>query len=215
MKIVCAIEALDSDAGGPVSSARSLAVAQTRRGNEVKSSDQLSRKSTWSLAQINRLIAGRIDDRDIPRGLLKPYFARAACSARLAPGERSDVVPGYGMWRSVNIAACRAAFRAGRRFVITPHGKQDPRSLVQRPFRNLPMPALTWKNLLDKTPLLNALNISDANPLVPLGPAPDWRHVRFLSRLRNNVLNHLIENITRFTNSDCESDLVIAGAPEC
>ena len=216
MNIVRAIETLDSETRVSVASARSLVPAQARLGHDVAIAHHAPRKSTWSLAQNNRLMAGRFDDHSILRGLLERHFALAAVSARLAPAQRIDVVPIYGMWRSVNSAACRAELRAGRRFVITTHDRRDRRSFMQRRIRKLLMLALIWKNLLDMVLFLNAFNAIDANPLAPLGPAPDRRDVPFLSRLRyKEGLNYLIEVFAKFTNDNREPDFVFAGPPEC
>ncbi len=216
MKILRAIETLDSEARVSVASARSLMPAQARLGHGVAIVHHAPRKSTWSLAKNNQLMAGRFDDHSIPRGLLERHFAHAAVSARLARAQRIDVVPVYGMWRSVNSAVYRAGLKAGRRFVITTHDRRDRRRFMQRRFHKLRMLALIWKNLLDMVFFLNALNATDASPLAPLGSAPDRRDVPFLSRLRyKEGLNYLIEVFAQFTNDDREPDLVIAGPPEC
>lgn len=165
------IPALDAATGGPPIVAARLAAALAAMGLEMTLATYdwpgRERATAALLAGVPGLERVRLASIPVPGRLER--FTAAAAKRALAPLVASaDVVHAHGVWDPIVAAACAAARRAGRPYVITPHGMLDPWSLAQGRMKKHLALWLGYGRMLRQAALLHCLNRDEERLIAPL-----------------------------------------------
>lgn len=133
MRILHAISGINRENGGPPIVLAGLATAQVRAGLEV------SIVATWTTNPCPEVVA-ELESKGIRVthiGPAKNPMSRHPDTAdvldKLVGG--ADVVHVHAMWEEIQHLACRAAWRRGVPYVVTPHGMLDAWNMSNRPWR--------------------------------------------------------------------------------
>src|SRR5258705_1400317 len=124
MRILHAISGINGENGGPPIVLAGLAAAQVRAGLDV------SIVATWTTNPCPDVVADLQSKgiRVTHIGPAKSPMSRHPDTARRLDEltAQADVVHVHAMWEEIQHLACRAAWRHGVPYVITPHGMLDP-----------------------------------------------------------------------------------------
>lgn len=171
MRILHVSESIDPATGGPANSVTSLASAQAALGHCVS----LVCYAEHHFERHLKLLSERLPEFVRIRVVGIPY---AGCGERLlarAAGARiksliaeTDVTHVHGVWKPFNFVAARAALSQHRPLVIAPRGMLDPWSLGQSYWKKKLALKLLWRELLDATHFVHALNSSEASGIASL-----------------------------------------------
>ena len=129
MKLLHVISAMNVRDGGPTLAVAGLAAAQVRCGDEV------AVVSTWrdgeDLSPVDELRRSNVKVEMVgpARGPLRSCPDLGTTLGRLI--EEAAVVHVHGLWEQIQHEAARLAWRAGKPYIVMPHGMLDPWSLEQ------------------------------------------------------------------------------------
>ena len=132
MRIVHAISGIEARNGGPTSALIGLASAQKRAGLDVRV------VATWQDPDAFRS-AEKLASRGLATKMIGPAVGKLSRHRDLALAVRqevscADVVHVHAMWEQIQHEACRAAYQAGKPYVITPHGMLDTWNMTKSRF---------------------------------------------------------------------------------
>lgn len=154
MRLAHVVHSLELTQGGLPAVVLRLAAEQARAGATVRV--VTSAAPDAAMERWRESVAGleRVEIAAAPAGLQ---------AARLAA--TGDVVHVHGLWRATPTLASRAALRAGRPLVISPHGMLSHWCLEHRPWRKRAALALGWRHQLRSAAVLHALTPAEAREL--------------------------------------------------
>lgn len=133
MRILHAISGINRENGGPPMVLAGLAAAQVRAGLDV------SIAATWTSNPCPDVVADlqakgiHVTHIGPAKNPLSRHPETPGILDRLAG--QADVVHVHAMWEQIQHLACRAAWRRGVPYVVTPHGMLDPWNMSNRPWR--------------------------------------------------------------------------------
>ena len=175
MRILHAITTLDPAAGGPPMVVARLAAAQAALGHEVAVAAYPSPGREEAIGQSFQRVPhfDRMKVRELPRprGLGDRILAGGGGRAvgDLIARDGIDVLHLHGVWDPLLRAAAAAAKRAGKPYVVTPHGMLDPWSLAQSRLKKRVALVLAYRRMLDGAAFLHALNADEQRLIGPMG----------------------------------------------
>lgn len=153
-RILHLAESLDPAAGGVSTVVRSLVAAQRAAGLEARAACVRGADASAAAlpaATLVELLTGR------------GPFTRA-----LGPLlDATDVLHLHGVWDPPLIAAAKAARRAGKPYVVAPHGMLDPWSLAQGRWKKRLAMALGVRRMLDRAAAIQWLNDDERDLAAP------------------------------------------------
>lgn len=135
MNIVHVIASVDPSHGGPSMCAPSLAAAQVELGHRATVMFHVAPGEQLDLSNARATIPAleRVELISIPQNrLAERITAPRAAVALQAQLDQADVVHLHGLWDPIVLRAGRLVLRAGKPYVITPHGMLNPWSLKRR-----------------------------------------------------------------------------------
>ncbi len=176
MRVLHVITTLDPSAGGPPAVALRLGAAQACAGAQVAicsySHPEAAERTTRSLAGIPGIERVRLVPVEPEKGVLGAITARQAARILAEETARADVVHLHGVWDPILRCASALARRAGRPYVITPHGMLDPWSMRQGGLKRLKKKVALmfgYRAMLNHAAFLHTLNRDERDLLRPLG----------------------------------------------
>lgn len=124
MRILHAISGIDPRNGGPTNALIGLSSAQVRAGLNVRVI------ATWQEKDAFRS-KDRLESLGVSVRMVGPASGKLSRHPDLAPVladevAQCDIVHVHAMWEEIEYQACRAARKARRPYVMTPHGMLDP-----------------------------------------------------------------------------------------
>lgn len=164
MNILHVIASVNPSRGGPSVCVPNLARAQARLGHETA----IAVPADKDYAQYCGTLVERLSVvKDIPliriprRRIGEQYFFGVGSRKLHVAISAADVVHVHGMWDPIVFYALRASRRAGKRYVITPHGMLNRWSLAQGAFKKRLVLTLLMKDLLAGSTFVHALNSNE------------------------------------------------------
>jgi glycosyltransferase involved in cell wall biosynthesis len=161
MKILHAIISMDPAGGGPPIMAARLAAAQASLGCQTRIvsyrfPETQSRIAT-ALQGIPGIAGVRLDELP-PPGPLERFFASGVKPFVQPMLADVDLVHLHGVWDPLIYAVSRLAAKAGKPYVVTPHGMLDPWSLSQKRMKKQIALQLGYRRMLNGAAFLHFLN---------------------------------------------------------
>jgi glycosyltransferase involved in cell wall biosynthesis len=175
MHILHIIGSLDPASGGPAAAALRLAAAQAELGHEVgivaPREPDAERRLEGAIARVPG--RGRIR-RISPPGAerffrLEPLLRRSAWNAIAA---EADILHLHGVWEPMLLAAAAAARRAGKPYVLEPHGMLDRWSLGEKASKKRIALALGFRRMIRRAAYIHALNDDEVRLMGVVGASP-------------------------------------------
>lgn len=166
------VQSLDPQAGGPPVIAWNLAIAQQRRGNDVRmcAIDAVPQGDSDGAA---RSVAkgGHVPVLRLPRpGKAEALIGQGAARRSLQEViQKVDVVHLHGLWDPILRLAALEAQRQGRPYLVLLNGMLDPWSLNQKWLKKRLALALGYRRLLDAAACLHYGNRDEERLVEPLG----------------------------------------------
>lgn len=150
-----------------------LAAAQVELGARVGILSYTPRKDDASIIDSLRGQPGRqavelhLIDHEV--GRLESLTGRHAGAMARRVGDRYDVLHIHGVWEPMLAAVARVFARAGKPYVICPHGMLDPWTLTQSTTKKKIALTLWVRRLLNNALFVHMLNKDEATLCAPLG----------------------------------------------
>jgi glycosyltransferase involved in cell wall biosynthesis len=164
MRILHAILSMDPATGGPPMMAARLAAAQASLGCST-------RIVSYQFPESQKRIAAALDGIPGIAGVKLDYLPAPSPIERLfAPGAKRlvqpmlsdvDLVHLHGVWDPVIYAVSHLAAKAGKPYVVTPHGMLDPWSLSQKRLKKRIALSLGYRRMLNDAAFLHFLNADE------------------------------------------------------
>lgn len=170
MRILHAISGINRENGGPPIVLAGLAAAQVRAGLEV------SIVATWTTNPCPEVVAEleakgiRVTHIGPAKNPMSRHPDTAGVLDRLV-GE-ADVVHVHAMWEEIQHLACRAAFRRGVPYVVTPHGMLDAWNMSNRPWRKRAYLWWRMRGNLNRAAALHFATAMERDAVARLGLKP-------------------------------------------
>lgn len=166
------IASIDASKGGPPLVASRLAAAQAGIGHSVAllsytPHDPASAVST-ALSKVPHGAKVRIVDVGPSGGAWEALTASRATKEIAAVVPEFDLCVLHGVWNSILLAAANAFRRAGKAYVVVPHGMLDPWSMTQKRPKKLLALALAYRAMLNHAAFLHCLNADEQTLMAPL-----------------------------------------------
>lgn len=174
MFILHAIATLDPTAGGPPRIALGLACAQAALGHEVHvvayHGDPATRHSLDSNPGPDPCFcADHVVLHELPPpDPIERIFGREAVALFHSLLPRADILHLHGVWETILRVGANEARRAGKPYVVTPHGMLDPWSLAQRKWKKRIALALGYRAMLNGAGFVHCLNADEIRLLAAL-----------------------------------------------
>jgi glycosyltransferase involved in cell wall biosynthesis len=172
MKILHVIASLDPATGGPPMVAVRLAAAQAALGCETHVSAYrfpgAEERIEASLKTIPNFALVRFDALPVLTRTerLLPSGARRILSSAIS---QFDLIHLHGVWETLIKAAAAIARKAGKPYVITPHGMLDPWAMRQKRLKKRVALSLGYRKMLSGAAFLHYLNADESALAAPLG----------------------------------------------
>lgn len=171
MNIVHVIASVNPSHGGPSMCAPSLAAAQAELGHRATVMFHIAPGERLDLSNARATIPAldRVELIDIPQDrLAERITAPRAAAALQTQLQHADVVHLHGLWDPIVLRAGRLALRAGKPYVITPHGMLNPWSLKRRRIEKALIRRWWLDDVLAGSAFIHALNQAERASIAAL-----------------------------------------------
>jgi glycosyltransferase involved in cell wall biosynthesis len=161
LRILHVISQLDPSDGGPPMALSRLAGTQAHFGAQVTIAALEPTMKLDDILSAYRPVTGfdKIAIEYLARGtVLERLLARQAGARLTFLADNHDLIHIHGIWRPHLLEATRIARRAGRPYVISPHGMLSNWSLTQKNFKKQVALSVGWRTALEQAAFLHVLN---------------------------------------------------------